>query len=149
MTTEPARIPDRTLPPSHQREAADEARKRRILVVDDNETAAETLACLLDMMGNETCQANDGRAAVESANRFRPDVVLLDISLPDIDGYEAALQIRRSLPNHPLYLIALSGWDPDAEDPRYQAAGFGAYLTKPVALATLRQILDDPQTRPV
>ena len=114
--------------------------KRRILVVDDNTSAAESLATLLEVMGNETCQAHDGLEAIDAAMKFLPDVVVLDISLPKLDGCDAARVIRERLGGSAPYLIALSGWERDGDE-RLRQAGFDAYLTKPVEMDTLRSLL--------
>jgi len=113
----------------------------RVLVVDDNVDAAETLATFLEMLGLQTRQAHDGPSALELASAFRPDVVLLDIGLPGMNGYEVA----RALRAHPVlgrvHLIALTGWGADEDRRRAMAAGFDHHLTKPVDLAVLEDML--------
>ena len=113
---------------------------RRVLIVDDNQDAANTLAELLQMLGSEVAVAHDGAAAVEQVAQFAPDVVLLDIGLPDIDGYEVARRIRGLEKGHQPRLIALTGWGQD-EDKRLAAdAGFDEHWTKPVDPGRLQQL---------
>jgi len=111
----------------------------RILVVDDNPDAAETLADTLRELGYEVQVANDGPRAIELARQFRPDVALLDIGLPVMDGYELAerLQALREL-EHGIRLIAVTGYGQEGDRRRSQAAGFHAHLVKPVNLDTLQ-----------
>ena len=114
----------------------------RILVVDDNKDAAESMACLLELDGFETRIAHDGLHAVQAAAHWMPDVVLLDIGLPKLDGYEAARRIRaqRSGANG-VTLIAITGWGQDADRLRSREAGFDAHLTKPVDYGDLKKKL--------
>ena len=105
---------------------------RRVLVVDDNVDAATTVADLLSMTGSEVDVVHDGHSAVEHAASFKPDVVLLDIGLPDISGYEAARQIRKLQGVRQPKLIALTGWG-QAQDKQMAAqAGFDQHWAKPV-----------------
>jgi signal transduction histidine kinase len=112
----------------------------RILVVDDNADAAETLSSLLAMEGHSVQVAFAGPQALQSVESFCPQVVLLDIGLPGIDGYEVARRIRE---NHrqPIYLVALTGYGQDADRERARAAGFADHLVKPVEYARLQQTL--------
>lgn len=115
--------------------------QRRILVVDDNRDSASTLAILLRLMGNVTQTANDGLEAVELASEFRPDVVLLDIGLPKLDGYEACRRIRQQPGGADIVVVAVTGWDQDEDRVRTSEAGFDHHLVKPVDQATLAEIL--------
>ena len=117
--------------------------RRRILVVDDNRDAADSLAMLLERAGNETRTAYDGAAAVYAAALFRPQVVLLDIGLPTIDGYEAARQIRDQPWGADMALVALTGWSQDEHRQKSKAAGFDAHLVKPANLTALSKLLAD------
>ncbi len=117
------------------------AMRRRILVVDDNQDAAEALALLLDHHGHEVRMAHDGLEAVEAAAAFMPDVVLLDIGLPKLNGYEAARRIRSLRGGDPLLLIALTGWGQDADRRRSAEAGFDVHLVKPVDHLTLSRTI--------
>ncbi|HVS02541.1 MAG TPA: ATP-binding protein [Thermoanaerobaculia bacterium] len=113
----------------------------RILVVDDNRDAAEALAELLRLEGYQVVAAHEGRVALAMAAERPPDVALLDIGLPVMDGYELARRLRRQPSDHPLRLIALTGYGQEHDRRRSQAAGFDDHLVKPVDLATLRQAL--------
>jgi PAS domain S-box-containing protein len=122
---------------------------RRILVVDDNRDSAMTLAMLLKLRGNVTQTAYDGIEAVEAAEIFRPDVVLLDIGLPRMNGYEAARKIREQSWGADMSLVALTGWGQDEDRRKSQEAGFNGHLVKPVELADLMKLLADlTTTRP-
>lgn len=112
----------------------------RILVVDDNQDAADTLAELLQMLGNEVAMARDGASAIDRVAQFAPDVVLLDIGLPDINGYEVARRIRRLEGIRRPQLIALTGWGQPQDKHLAAQAGFDQHWTKPVDLARLQQL---------
>ncbi|MFD0666410.1 hybrid sensor histidine kinase/response regulator [Ramlibacter sp. MAHUQ-53] len=128
----PAREADAQAPPAAAPDAPATPAARRVLVVDDNIDAASTVADLLSMSGCEVDVVHDGEQAVEHARSFRPDVVLLDIGLPDISGYEAARRIRQLAGVRQPRLIALTGWG-QAQDKRLAAeAGFDQHWTKPV-----------------
>jgi CheY-like chemotaxis protein len=120
----------------------------RILVVDDNHDAARSLARLLNLAGNEVQTAGDGREAVAAAAAFRPDVVLLDIGLPVLNGYDVARQIRAQPWGGDMALIALTGWGQDEDRRRSREAGFDHHLVKPVDTDTMMRLLDDLQTTP-
>ena len=113
---------------------------RRILVVDDNADAADTLALLLKLSGHDVHLAHDGLQAVDVASTHRPDVVLLDIGLPKIDGYEAARRIRAQRDDG-VMLIAMTGWGQDTDRRRSSEAGFDAHLTKPVDYEDLARLM--------
>ena len=115
--------------------------KRRILVVDDNPDSAESLAMLLQISGNETHMAHDGLEAVEAAERFRPDVVLLDIGLPQLNGYDVCRRIREQPWGKAMMLIALTGWGQDEDRRQSKDAGFDAHLVKPVDYGALMELL--------
>ncbi|MBN9517304.1 response regulator [bacterium] len=114
---------------------------RRVLVADDNVDAAESLAMLLTLMGNEVRTAADGLEAVRVAEEFRPDVAVLDIGMPRLDGNGAARRIRAEPWGRDVTLIALTGWGQDADRRRTAEAGFDLHLTKPVDPATLDRLL--------
>jgi PAS domain S-box-containing protein len=113
----------------------------RILVVDDNRDAAETLMMVLQLMGHKTDTAYDGLEAVQAAATFRPDVVLLDIGLPKMNGYESARHIRAQPWGKEMALIALTGWGQEEDKRRAFEAGFDHHLTKPVEAAALEKLL--------
>jgi CheY-like chemotaxis protein len=112
----------------------------RILVVDDNQDAAESLAVLLRMIGHEVHTAHDGVQAVEKASALRPKVVLLDIGLPKLNGYEAARRIRKEH-GAGVKLIALTGWGQEADRRQSREVGFDHHLTKPVEFDALQRLL--------
>lgn len=116
---------------------------RRILVVDDNLDSAESLVLLLKLMGNEVHTAHDGLEAVAMAETNRPDVILMDIGLPKLNGYEAARLIRERAGDRELVLIALTGWGQEEDRRRSKEAGFHHHLTKPIDLSVLQQLLVD------
>ena len=113
----------------------------RILVVDDNLDAAETLAMLLAAEGNETRTANDGLEALDVAAAFKPDVVLLDIGLPKLNGHEVCRRIRQQAWSKNTVVIALTGWGQDEDKRRTREAGFDFHLIKPVLPEALEKLL--------
>jgi CheY-like chemotaxis protein len=113
-----------------------------VLVVDDNQDAAEMMRMLIDFAGHEVRLAHDGLAAVEIAAVFQPHVILLDIGLPIINGYEAAARIRK-LPGLRPVLIALTGWGQAEDKKKSDAAGFDRHLVKPVDHDVLTKIIGD------
>jgi CheY-like chemotaxis protein len=129
-----------------QKQAGEDAQslptsKRRILVVDDNKVSAKSLGMLLRMVGHEVNIANDGLEAVEAAAMFHPEVVVLDIGMPKLNGYEAARRIRAQQGGESIVLIALTGWGQEEDHRRSQAAGFNHHLTKPVELDAFQTLL--------
>jgi CheY-like chemotaxis protein len=121
----------------------------RILVVDDNRDAAETLAMLLRLLGHDVRVEHDGLLALQLADEFRPQVVLLDIGLPGLNGWETARNLRRMSWSHGLVLIALTGWAQDADRRRSRDAGFDHHLVKPIDMARLHRLLDSARAAPV
>jgi CheY-like chemotaxis protein len=115
--------------------------RHRILVVDDNRDAAVTLAMMLRIMGHDTQTAHDGVDAVQAAARFQPDVVLLDIGLPKLNGYEVCRRIRGQPHGGEIAVIALTGWGRDEDRCQSAEAGFDFHLVKPVSVDTLGQLL--------
>ena len=103
---------------------------RRILVVDDNQDAADSLGMLLRMTGNEVHTAHDGLEAVGAAAAFQPDVVLLDIGLPKLNGYEVARRIRAQEGGADMLLVALTGWGQEEDRRRSREAGFDHHMTQ-------------------
>jgi PAS domain S-box-containing protein len=114
---------------------------RRILIVDDNADGAESLSMLLDFDGHETLIAHDGRAAIQAAERFRPEVVLLDIGLPVMNGYEVCRYIRRTSWGSHIAIVALTGWGQDEDRSRSREAGFDTHMVKPVDHVALTKFL--------
>jgi PAS domain S-box-containing protein len=114
---------------------------RRILVVDDNRDSADSLAMLLRLIGNEVHTAYDGLEGVEAAERFTPDVVLLDIGMPRLNGHDACRRIRGERWGQDMVLIALTGWGQEEDRRRCLEVGFDHHMTKPVDPATLMELL--------
>ena len=115
----------------------------RVLVVDDNEDAAISLAMVLEMLGHQTRVAHDGLAGVDAAAEFRPQLVLLDIGLPKLGGYDVARRIREAPWGKELTLAAVTGWSQETDRNRAEEAGFDRHLTKPVNLETLKDLLEN------
>ena len=118
--------------PSPDRVAAPGERCRRLLIVDDNVDAADSLAQMLHLAGFETRVAYDGRTAIEIAELMRPDAVLLDLGLPLMSGHDVARRLRSQPWGHDLRLIAVTGWGQEDDRARSRDAGFDEHLTKPV-----------------
>ena len=117
------------------------AERVRVLVVDDNKDAAETIRELLELEGHDVHIAHDGAAAVESAEAIRPALVLMDIGLPKLNGYEAAREIRGRDWGSDVMLVALTGWGQEADRRRSREAGFDRHLAKPVEFSVLEGLL--------
>ena len=132
---------------TYPRQASDDGDKAqptsdlRILVVDDNRDAAESLAMLLKMMGNNIHTAYDGEEAVAAAGKFRPHVVLCDIGLPKLNGYEACRQMKAQAWEKKMILIAVTGWGQDDDRRKSQEAGFDHHMVKPVDPQALMKLL--------
>ncbi len=119
----------------------------RILVVDDNADAADGLALILEMSGDQVRVAYDGEAALEVAGQFRPDVVLLDIGMPGLDGCEVARRLRQAPETGEAFLIAMTGWGQPQDKRRSAQAGFHLHLVKPVEPADLERSIDEIRSR--
>jgi signal transduction histidine kinase len=122
-------------------EAADAMTPHRILIADDNADSAESMGMLLRLMGNDVRIANDGLEAVEQAEAFQPDIVLMDIGMPRLDGYEAARRIRNQDWSRDTLLVAVTGWGPTDDSQEATAAGFDCHFTKPLDPAELRRLV--------
>lgn len=114
---------------------------RRILVVDDNRDSVQTLSMMLRLMGHETEVATDGLEAIEKARNYQPDVILLDIGLPKLNGYEVCRRIREQSENQNALIVALTGWGQDEDRFKSKEAGFDRHLVKPIELTTLEDLL--------
>ena len=112
-----------------------------MLVVDDNRDAAETMGMLLKVLGTNVHVANDGPAALAAIETYRPDVVLLDIGMPGMDGFEVARRIRENRNYDDVVLIALTGWGQTEDRDRTRAAGFDHHLVKPADITVLQSLL--------
>jgi CheY-like chemotaxis protein len=113
----------------------------RVLVVDDNKDAANSLAMLLRQGGYEVQVSYSGASALAMATEFLPDAVLLDLGMPELDGYEVARLMRKKRPLKNVRLVALTGYGRDDDRQRSQEAGFDAHLVKPVDPQKLRELL--------
>lgn len=131
-------VPERKAPP---RADARPAAGRRVLVVDDNHDSAATLAMLLEMTGHETLTTHDGAESVEAAERFRPDVVLLDLGLPGMDGFEVCRAIRSRPWSRHTTMVAVTGWGQTDDRRKSEEAGFDAHLVKPVGYSDIESLL--------
>ena len=114
---------------------------RRILIVDDNVDAAETLSMMLEILGQQTHKAHDGNAAIQAAADYQPDVIFMDIGLPGISGHEAASRIRKDLGMTGVYMVALSGYGTEEDRRKSLYAGFDTHLVKPLDPSLLPGIL--------
>jgi two-component system, chemotaxis family, CheB/CheR fusion protein len=123
------------------------ATPRRILVVDDNRDSAQSLTRLLVLAGHETETAHDGEVAMEKAETFRPDVALLDIGLPKVNGYGVATWIREQPWGRKVLLVGVSGWGRDDDRQRAKEAGFDAYMVKPMDHDELEKLLAEMPVR--
>jgi CheY-like chemotaxis protein len=114
---------------------------RRVLVVDDNADAADSLAMMLQLASHEVQSVYTAHAALEQLGPFNPDLVLLDIGLPQMDGYEVARRIRAQRKS--VFLVAVSGYGQAEDKRRAQDAGFDAHFVKPLDIASLERLLDN------
>ena len=116
-------------------------RVQRVLVVDDNIDAGDTLADLLRVLGADVRVARDGMQALSALETFQPNVAILDIGMPEMNGYEVARAIRNRLPGNAITLVALTGWSQDADRRRALEAGFNHHMVKPPNLEALQSVL--------
>jgi CheY-like chemotaxis protein len=139
LPTLPAERPDRsrTLRPA----GGSEGRSVRVLLVEDNLDAARTLAELLELLGHEVRMAHDGPTALAIAAGYRPEVVLLDLGLPVMDGYEVARRLRQEAGLGEVRLVALTGYGQEEDRRRASEAGFDHHLVKPVELGAIQELL--------
>jgi len=121
--------------------ASKSSSQRRILIVDDNRDSADSLAMLLEITGNQTYLAHDGVEALESIEKYRPEVVLLDIGLPKLNGHEVCRRIREQPWGKDIRIIALTGWGQEDDRRRSEEAGFNGHLVKPVDYDKLLALL--------
>ena len=138
-----------TLPPSSQLESAAPksaetamaGRTLRVLVVDDNHDSADTVAVLLRRSGHEVRVAYSGKEALEEGLEFRPNIVVLDLGLPEMDGYEIARRLRQNPQLEGVQLVAMSGYGQEADRQRSKEEGFDAHMVKPVDFEKLEELL--------
>jgi signal transduction histidine kinase/DNA-binding response OmpR family regulator len=145
----PLASPAASAEPQDERGAAPESRRtsKRVLVVDDNEDAADLLTLVLEQAGYQSQTAYDGVSALSRARAFRPHVVVLDIGLPGMSGYDVARALREESRSAPLFLIALTGWGSPDDKQKATAAGFDLHLTKPVDARALHRALEQLDQR--
>ena len=117
-------------------------RSCRILVVDDNSDAADMLAILLEQLGHTISVAHDGDEALKLIDDHAPDLAVLDIGLPGMDGYELARRLRANPSTRDTRLIALSGYGQTSDKEQSKRAGFDAHLVKPIAFNDLQQVIE-------
>lgn len=120
---------------------------QRILIVEDNTDAASSLASLLESTGNQVQAVHAGKEAIDAVGAFHPHVVLLDLGLPDLDGYEVARRIRQTAPGASATLVALTGWGQEADRQRTAAAGFDGHAVKPIEFEALACLVADLRAR--
>ena len=123
-------------------------RPRRVLIVEDNQDAQDALHCLLEIWGHEVMVAGDGATGIRSALAHRPDIALVDLGLPIVDGYEVARQIRLALGSASPLLIALTGYGAPEQRARALSAGFDLHIVKPVEPDRLSTLLDEYAATP-
>jgi PAS domain S-box-containing protein len=122
---------------------AEPLRRQRVLVVDDNVDAATALNLFVQSLGHETCVVYDGLEALKMAVEFRPDIVLLDIGMPGLDGYEVARRLRALKKDRTFRIVAVTGWGQEEDRQRSREAGFDLHLVKPVDHKKLLQVLSE------
>ena len=122
--------------------------RQRVLVVDDNKDSAQTLALMLKIMGNEVRTAHDGLEAIEKAQEYLPNVILLDLGMPKLNGYDVCRRIREQPWGAKMDIIALTGWGQAEDRQRTKEAGFDHHLVKPVDVARLKELLDEAAAQP-
>jgi PAS domain S-box-containing protein len=120
----------------------------RILIADDNRDAADSLALLLGLHGHAVRVANSGKSALALANSFRPDIAVLDIGMPELNGYEVARQLRREPWGRAMKLIALTGWGQESDKRRAIDAGFDLHFTKPIDIAQMQALIAEGAPEP-
>lgn len=138
---------ERAAAPVEPRLRPDPGEPRRILVVDDHRDVAATICELLSMLGHVAERAHDGPSALAAFATFAPDLVLLDLGLPGMNGYEVARRLRGEPGGTDVTIVAITGWGQPADRARTREAGFDHHLVKPAALAALREVVGDATPR--
>ncbi len=138
---------DREVPQHASSTAGAAASGHRVLVVDDNHDAAESLAMLLRLQGHQVRVAHSGEAALEEAEAYPPDAIFLDIGMPDLDGYEVARRLRTRVGSERVILAALTGWGQEADRRRSMEAGFNHHIIKPPEAKALERVFGDVKRR--
>lgn len=130
-------------PTADSQRSGDVRSGRRVLIVDDHPDAGQSLAMLLELAGNQPLVVYDGLTAIAEAERFRPELILLDIGMPRIDGYETCRRMRAQAWSTGVQVIALTGYGQEADRDRTREAGFDGHLVKPVDPALLLRLVSD------
>lgn len=138
--------PERSRPMSRENPSERPRRSLRVLVVDDNVDAADSIAMLIGIGGHRVQVAYDGPAALEMVPSFRPQVVLLDIGMPGMDGYQVARRLRQDPAGREAMLVAMTGWGQEEDRRQSKEAGFDRHLVKPAEPAVLEELLAEPTT---
>jgi CheY-like chemotaxis protein len=148
------RLPVATQEPSETSDAAPTDKLRtatatahRLLVVDDNKDAANSLAALLRLQGHEVRVAHNGLSGLEIAKTYRPEMIFLDIGMPEMDGYEVARRLRNDQDLKNIVLAALTGWGQQADRQRTAEAGFDHHLVKPADSKIVESLVADLHLR--
>lgn len=123
-----------------------EQRKRKILIVEDHAPTAESMRALLQVLGHECAAVADGKSALAVAAQIDPDIALIDLHLPDIDGYEVARGLRANQ-GRPMFLAAITGWEHGRDPQPAIAAGFDRHVLKPAGAYVIQALLDDADAR--
>ncbi|MES2792679.1 MAG: ATP-binding protein [Planctomycetota bacterium] len=132
---------------SNNDKSATAENRQRVLVVDDNRDSAQTLAMMLKIMGNDVRTAHDGLEAIERAQEYLPNVILLDLGMPKLNGYDVCRRIREQPWGQNMVIIALTGWGQAEDRQRTKEAGFDHHLVKPVDVGKLKELLDEAAQR--
>lgn len=132
----------------HPSGASGESVRRRILIADDNEDSATAMAMIFKLMGNEVRMATDGLEAIQIAEAFRPELILMDIGMPEMNGYDACRQIRKQPWGDSIVIAALTGWSREEDQRHAQDAGFNHHLIKPIDPDCLEKLLEDLSAPP-
>lgn len=119
----------------------DDTNGHRVLVVDDNADAASTLCMLLEMLGHTVVTADSGQGAIVLSEQFRPQIIFMDLGMPEMDGFAAAKRIREKPWGENIVIVALSGWGQDEDKRKSKEAGFDHHLVKPAELSELKKVL--------
>ncbi|RYF37530.1 MAG: response regulator, partial [Comamonadaceae bacterium] len=130
-----------------RREQEDLAGGLRVLVIDDNRDSADSATEVLRLLGNEVECAYDGSSGVALARRFRPHMILMDLAMPGMDGYETRRRLAAEGESRETFMVAMTGYGNEEDKRRTRSAGFDAHLTKPVELEALVRLLNDARTR--
>ncbi len=120
---------------------------KRVLIVDDNVDAAETLAMMLELLGQQTRQAHEGVGAIKAAQEYQPELIFMDIGLPGLSGHEVAAKLRGELGMRDTFIVALSGYGTDEDRRKSMRAGFDSHLVKPLDPSALPEILAQADRR--